>query len=260
MIISGLCSISYRKLNVDEIIDMVKKAGLESIEWGGDVHVPHGDVTRAKEVREKTLAAGLKMNSYGSYYRTGGAPDGKPNPDFKDVLASAEALGVNIVRVWCGPCDREKADEATVKTVLDDINRCADLAEAKGMSISFEYHGGTFTNTDENAQKLAKEVNRESVKFYWQPPHHNSHEENLAGLNVLMDRITNIHVFHWLRQEDGSNERRLLSEGKERWIDFMRPVLATGRETYAFLEFSMNDDVNNFYKDAETLKEIIAAL
>jgi 3-dehydroshikimate dehydratase len=260
MIISGLCSISYRKLSVDEIIDMVKKSGLQSIEWGGDVHVPHGNVKLAKEVREKTLAAGLKIGSYGSYYRTGGAPGGKKNPSFEDVVASAEALGAQTIRVWCGPCNREEANEDLIAKVLADINRCADLAAEKGMTISYEYHGGTFTNTDGNAHILANEVNREDVKFYWQPPHHNTDDDNLAGIDVLLDRITHLHVFHWLLQDDGSNQRRLLSEGKDRWIDFMRPVLATDRETYAFLEFSMDDNVDNFYKDAETLKEIIAAL
>ena len=41
---TGLCSVSFRKLTVEEIIAAVKDAGLDGIECGGDVHVPHGDV------------------------------------------------------------------------------------------------------------------------------------------------------------------------------------------------------------------------
>lgn len=259
-IVTGLCSISYRKLEIDEIIDMVKEAGLEAIEWGGDVHVPHGDVALAEDVRKKTLAAGLKIGTYGSYYRVGQAPEGKDNPDFKDVVASAKALGAETIRVWCGPCNREEADPSLTRAVLDDVNRCADLTQAAGMTLSFEYHGGTFTNTDENAQLLAREVDRKDVKFYWQPPHHNSHKENLAGLSALFNRITNLHVFHWLPKSDGSNERRLLEEGKERWIEFMTPFARADRDTYAFLEFSMNDDRNNFFRDADVLKEIVEVI
>ena len=41
MIESGLVSITFRKLTVEKIIELVKEAGLQGIEWGGDVHVPH---------------------------------------------------------------------------------------------------------------------------------------------------------------------------------------------------------------------------
>ena len=41
---TGLVSISFRSLSVDEIIDLVKDAGLEAIEWGRDVHAPCDDV------------------------------------------------------------------------------------------------------------------------------------------------------------------------------------------------------------------------
>ena len=43
---SGLVSITFRELNPLEIIRLVSKAGLDGIEWGGDVHVPHGDIKK----------------------------------------------------------------------------------------------------------------------------------------------------------------------------------------------------------------------
>lgn len=44
----GLVSISFRNRTAEEIIEAVKNAGLNAIEWGGDVHVPHGNVSRAR--------------------------------------------------------------------------------------------------------------------------------------------------------------------------------------------------------------------
>ncbi len=256
MIVSGLCSISFRDKSVDEIISLAVEAGLEAVEWGGDVHVPHGEVELAREVRKKTLEAGLKINSYGSYYNTGG----EGNPPFEDVAATARALGAETIRIWAGPCDREKADEALVRKVLEDISRCADRAEAEGMTLSYEYHMNTFTNTDANAQLLGKEIDRESVRFYWQPPHHNSDGENLKGISALIDRVTNVHVFHWLLKQDGSIDRRMLEEGRNRWISFLRPFLGRKGDTYAFLEFCRHDDRENFLKDAAVFREILSSL
>ncbi|MET0262082.1 MAG: sugar phosphate isomerase/epimerase, partial [Rariglobus sp.] len=71
MIYPGLVSVTFRKLSPNEVAGLVKKAGLKGIEWGGDIHVPHGDLARAREVRELTLEHGLKTAAYGSYYRAG---------------------------------------------------------------------------------------------------------------------------------------------------------------------------------------------
>jgi len=68
MIFPGLVSITFRKLSPEQIIELVRKAGLSGIEWGGDIHVPHGDIARAKEVKSMTKEAGLRVAVYGSYY------------------------------------------------------------------------------------------------------------------------------------------------------------------------------------------------
>jgi 3-dehydroshikimate dehydratase len=46
MIHPGLVSVTFRKLTPVEVAGLVKKGGLKSIEWGGDIHVPHGDLAR----------------------------------------------------------------------------------------------------------------------------------------------------------------------------------------------------------------------
>ena len=59
----GLVSVTFRKLLPHEIIDLVVKSGLSGIEWGGDVHVPHGEADTARMVKRMTLDAGLNVSS-----------------------------------------------------------------------------------------------------------------------------------------------------------------------------------------------------
>lgn len=56
MFTTGLVSISFRKETPQTLIRASREAGLEKIEWGGDVHVPVGDLARAKQVGEETRA------------------------------------------------------------------------------------------------------------------------------------------------------------------------------------------------------------
>ena len=66
MITTGLLSVTFRKLTPPEIVGLVRQAGLAGIEWGGDIHVPHGNLDRAREVRQMTLDAGITIAAYGS--------------------------------------------------------------------------------------------------------------------------------------------------------------------------------------------------
>jgi hypothetical protein len=83
---TGLASVTFRSLSTGRIIGLAKNANLDGIEWGGDIHVPPGDIALAVKIRVETLKAGLKVLSYGSYYKTltGGV--------FTPVLETAVAL------------------------------------------------------------------------------------------------------------------------------------------------------------------------
>ena len=74
MIQPGLVSVTFRKLTPAEIVALVKQAGLKGIEWGGDLHVPHGDLVRAREVRELTHEGGLGVAACGSGYSSPTTP------------------------------------------------------------------------------------------------------------------------------------------------------------------------------------------
>ena len=242
MISPGLVSITFRKLAVTDIIALVRQAQLAGIEWGGDVHVPPGNATLARHVRQQTLDAGLAVAAYGSYYRVG------ENQPFEPVLESAIALGAPTIRVWPGGLASDKADVTYRQRVVEDSRRIADLAGKAGISISYEYHAGTLTDTDASAQQLLRAVDHPNVFTLWQPHNGAAFEANLAGLRGVLPRVSNVHVFHWWPD---ATVRLPLADGAERWRKYLAAL--TGKH-WVLLEFVAGDDPDNFLRDAATLR------
>jgi sugar phosphate isomerase/epimerase len=258
MIRGGLVSVSFRKLSAREIIDLVVRAGLEGIEWGGDVHVPHGDASTAREVAAMTRDAGLTVAAYGSYYRAGEPPTGD-NPDFAAVLNSAARLGAPTIRVWSGRRPSQAADHAYRGLVLADLRRIGALAAAHQIVVTCEHHGHTLTDSPASARDLYAALKGQNVEAYWQPSPERSVGENAAGLMELLPRLVNLHLFHWI-SANGRSERCPLAAGRADWERYLRLAKSTGRPHWALLEFFKDDRAEQFSDDATTLRSWLAGL
>lgn len=248
MLKTGLVSISFRKFLPAKIVQMCVKAGLDGIEWGGDIHVPHGDTQLAAAIRKITLDAGLEIPAYGSYYRAGISE--QAGLSFAAVLASAVELKTPTIRVWAGKHGSAETDEAGRLQVIEDLRRISGMADRKGITISLEFHGGTLTDTNESTVKLMEELNGSNVKFYWQPPVGQTLEYCCEGLSAVLPRLTNIHAFHWVP------EKRPLAEGIPQWEKYLEIAAADGKDHYVMLEFVLRDSEEQFYDDAATLKQL----
>lgn len=253
MIYPGLVSVTFRKLSPAEIVALVKKAGVKGIEWGGDIHVPHGDLVKAREVRELTEGAGLIVAAYGSYYRAGQSEGA--GLAFERVLETAMELGARTIRVWPGAAGSESVDENGRWKIIEDLRRIASLGAKAGVSVSMEFHGGTLTDTNESASKLLVEADHPNLLTYWQP--HNGEEtaECVEGLAEVLPRVGNVHVFHWWPT---SADRHALAEGAERWGRFWPLLKQAPGDRYALLEFVQKDEPAAFLRDAATLCEWLA--
>ena len=145
---TGLTSVTFRQKTPEEIIRLAAEAGLDGIEWGGDVHVPAGDAGTAAEIGRRTREAGLSVLSYGSYFR---ADEGE---DFAPVLASAKALGAPLIRIWAGRKTYEQSGPEEFSALASRIREAAEAAGREGVRIAFEYHRGTATQTAAGALAL----------------------------------------------------------------------------------------------------------
>jgi 3-dehydroshikimate dehydratase len=243
---TGLVSISFRECTPEKIIEQVAECGLDSIEWGGDVHVPVGDLNQANKVKEMMEQSGLITSAYGSYYRVG------LSHDFEQVLETALALNTKLIRVWAGKKPSSAFSEEDWIKIVDESIQIADLADKKGMNIGFEYHANTLTDSHATALELIKRINRKNVFLYWQPPVGMEKEACLTGLLNIMDVLCNVHVFQW-----NIRDRRPLEEGRDLWETYISHVKDTGVDRYFSLEFIKDNDLEQLKKDSKLLKELI---
>ncbi|MFR5072474.1 MAG: sugar phosphate isomerase/epimerase family protein [Bianqueaceae bacterium] len=163
MIKTGMVSVTFRQFDVDEVIRRTKEAGLMAIEWGGDVHVPHGDLDKARYTADKMRENGLEIASYGSYYRA------LEDETFEDILATAKALGAPNIRIWAGEREPQDCDREQRARTVQRIRDAARMAARENITVSTEYHGGTLTVMQDSAVALLKEAEEPNLYTYWQP-------------------------------------------------------------------------------------------
>jgi sugar phosphate isomerase/epimerase len=145
----GLCSVTFRHLRAEDVIDLAAAAQLQAIEWGADIHVPPGNTARAKLVRDQCADRGLACASYGSYYFAGKSPVDELAP----TLTTARALGATTVRVWA-PGDPRPENWDASASVTDALAHACDAAAELGLTIAMEFHPGTLTETARSTREV----------------------------------------------------------------------------------------------------------
>jgi sugar phosphate isomerase/epimerase len=247
----GLVSITFRRLSPTEVIDLVRQAGLAAIEWGGDIHVPHGDEPRAREVGAATRAAGLTVAAYGSYYRAGHSE--QDGPPFSDVLRTALALGAPVIRVWAGTRSSTEADPSYQDWVAREIHRISTLAGDAGLRIALEFHADTLNDTTASSLALLQAADHPALRSLWQPSHGLKPLDRLASLRALGPRLEHLHVFH----RDSENRRLPLAQGASEWAIYLAAAARLRPQAAALIEFVAGDRPEQFLEDAAVLRQLL---
>ncbi|MGJ8583417.1 MAG: sugar phosphate isomerase/epimerase family protein [Marinosulfonomonas sp.] len=251
----GLCSVTFRALTPERIISLVEEAGLKAIEWGMDGHLPPGDLKLARALSQQCGDAGIATPTVGSYLRSNKAED----PAFAAVLESAQALGAKTIRIWAGQLPSDKATPRERAKTVETIRSRCDAAQASGLRLSLEYHSNTLTDTLDSTLRLLDEVDHPCLTTYWQPRGAIPSATAVSELAALGLFLGDIHVFYWTNFQN----RFALQAGEEMWTAVFDHLIAQPRRDKedcrnAFLEFVLNDDVEQFKRDARTLRQLLS--
>lgn len=246
MIRPGLCSVTFRQLAPEKVVELSADAGLEVIEWGGDVHVPPGEPDRAAEVARVTTDAGLAVCSYGSYFRSGADESLTP------ILDSAAALGADRVRIWAGRVDSADATPEQYAQIAARLRDATAEASERGIALALEFHRGTVADTPQAALRLIADV--PGLTTYWQPTVDAPDAVALAEYDALAAHVSAVHVFSWW-----PFDRRLrLDERKSLWRPlFVAAAANPAPPRDALIEFVPDDDPELLAPEAATLRRWI---
>ena len=249
----GLCSVTFRALDWTRALELAASAGMKAIEWGGDVHVPPGDLTRARAVGSATRARGLASASYGSYFEAGVTPQAA----LATVFQTARELGAASIRVWAGRRGVDSADvsPADRKRTIESLRDACESAADHGLSVALEFHRQTLTDTLASTLDLLDSVDHPALLSYWQPRIGIELDEALHELEALKPRLLHLHVFQW----NVRRERLPLADGASFWPHLLERVAAwndaRSASRCAFIEFVAGDEPAAFARDAQTLRE-----
>lgn len=247
----GICSVTFRDLDLAQVVEATTEAGLECIEWSGNAHVLPGDLDAARRARELTEQAGLAVASYGTYLRFDGSDDlGAEH----DVIEAALAVGAPRVRVWAGSCDSADVGPDDRALIVRRIQDFADAAGQEGLEVGLEFHGRTLTDEVSSTERLLVEIGRENLRTYWQPHQGMPADQAVQTLHRVLPQVSTIHVFSWWPMA----ERLPLAERAGLWREVFAVLAEEGSARDALLEFVPDDDPAILSREAATLRELIA--
>lgn len=241
---TGLASIAFRHLSVEDVIAAAKNAGLSYIEWGSDIHAPVTDLANIRRVRQLTEDAGLQCSSYGAYFNiVKDAPE-----DIRLYIAAARALGVSTIRIWCSGHPYELPAEELEKRYAT-CREIAKIAEEEQVMICAECHSGNLTHDLQSSLDFMTAVNSANFRMYWQPCELLTTEENIAFAKAAAPYVTNVHVYYYVNKTHTP-----LWEGKEGWTEYIR---ALGKDRLFILEHLPEHNEALLPQQADTLKAIL---
>ena len=167
MLNTGIVSVTFRKLSVEEVAKVTKNAGLSTIEWGGDIHVPPMNEEAIADAKKATAENGLTIASYGSYFNCTGDDE-----EMEKNLKTASLLGAPNIRIWAGKLWSNDYTDETRAEFVKRIKHTVQSAAKYGLTVSPEFHGGTLTDELDSALRLVDEIGEDNFRRIGRRPEH----------------------------------------------------------------------------------------
>lgn len=252
----GLMSVTFRQLDIEQVVDLAAEQGIDTIGWTGDVHVPLGDSAAAVRAARLCRDAGLAIEGYGTYWRATGEEDPRP------WLDTAVTLGAPRVRVWAGSSGSTETDDQGRRGVAERLAEAADEAADRGLEVALEFHRNTLTDTAESTDALLAEIatrrdrSGPPVASYWQPRPGVDLAVATTELDTLGRRLAGLHVFSW----DADARRLPFESGAAFWSEVFLALPRQLDRWPLMLEFVREDAVPQLATDLASLRRLLATL
>ncbi|MBN2289600.1 MAG: sugar phosphate isomerase/epimerase [Candidatus Glassbacteria bacterium] len=249
MIKLGLCSVTFRRKSMEELVELCSRVGLEGIEVGGDIHLPPGSPqAEVDKVAGLCRGAGIEIPSYGSYFNVlehGAA-------DFGPVLETAVRLGAGTIRIWPGWVEPEQMTQAQLGTIASTARAAAAAAAEKGVRVAFEFHLNSPTSGAKSTLRLLEAAGHDNLYTYYQFLEPGDIKRNIDDLKAVFPRLANLHC-HYYEGE----VCKPLADGRKLWAAICSTLKELDYRGYIFMEFVKDDSPEQLARDVALLRELV---
>ena len=239
----GLCSVTFRKKSVEDVVRIAKNAGVSYIEWGSDVHVKTLD--DAKKVKILCDEADIKISSYGSYINSAEYDESK----WTETCEIAKAMGAESIRIWLGKKNSQITSDEEYKLLVTNTKKMCDIAKDYGLIICPECHDNTFNNNTDAILRFIKELQRDNFRTYFQSRYFRM-EYDLDRIDRTYDYIKDVHVSY----RDLKREQLFRKKDKNYLDTLLKKLRDKNFSGIVMVEFVIRHSEKEFLKDIEKLK------
>lgn len=239
----GLCSVTFRKKSAAQVVLIAKKAGVEYIEWGGDVHVTNAE--EARIVKSICDNEGIKISSYGSYFNS----TDFDKEEWEQVCKIAKIMDAASIRIWLGRKNSEEVSDREYRALLENTKKMCDIAAQYGLAVCPECHDNTFNNNTDAFLRLKKELNKDNFGTYFQSRYFRM-EYDLDRIDRTFDYIKDVHVSY----RDLKKEQRHRKKDKYYLDTLLKKLKARDFDGIVMVEFVDFNSEIAFYRDVRKLK------
>lgn len=239
----GIASVTFRNKTPAQVVEIAEKTGVGYIEWGADVHVKN--ISEAEKVKKLCSSKGIKISSYGSYYRTGkGSRD-----EWENILKIAHTMGAESIRIWLGDKNSEDTDEKEYRELLDELDFLCTAAEKYSLLVCPECHDNTFNNNTYAFLKLKSDLNKNNFRTYFQSRYFR-YDYDIDRIEKTFDFIENVHISY----RDLVREQRFRKKDRNYLDRLLKKLLEMNFSGIIMIEFTKGAKDKNFIKDIEKLR------
>ncbi len=239
----GVASVTFRNKTVSEVVEIAKKTDTEFIEWGGDVHVK--TLEEAAEAKKLCDENGIKICSYGSYYRVGC----RDRKKWEEICLIASTMGAFSVRVWLGDKDSEKTSPMEYAALLEDLKTMCCVAKGYNLIVCPECHDNTYNNSTDAFLKIREELGADNFKTYFQSRYFR-YDHDIDRIERTFEFIENVHVSY----RDLFKEQRFRKKDKKYLGRLLEKLTEMGFDGVVLIEFTKGSKEKNYIRDIAKLR------